>query len=155
MINKGLFILCIGLFFASCGERPLYSEVYSFDNKTWNQTDTATFNVIIEDTLTPYQSTLLLRTTTDYLYSNLWVYVDIVAPDGVKSTVAYPISITRPDGSWIGTKSGTIVESKLIFGAAIFPMKGKYTYSLRQAVNQKEVENTLDIGLLIEKPSDN
>lgn len=149
MINKIILILTIGLFFTSCGERPLYTAVYSFDDKIWTDKDTAVFELNVDDTTTEYQSTLSLRTTTDYLYSNLWVYVDIIAPDSVKSKVAYPISITQADGRWIGEKSGTIVNHKLTFGAASFPLKGKYTYKITQAVNKEMVENVLDIGLTV------
>jgi|SaaInl5LU_22_DNA_1037371.scaffolds.fasta_scaffold88146_2 gliding motility-associated lipoprotein GldH len=149
MINRVILLLIVGLFFASCGERPLYTRVYSFDNNLWNEKDTAVFEVDIADTTKPYQSTLFLRTTTDYLYSNLWVYVDIIAPDSVRSRVAYPISITRADGSWVGEKSGTIVNHQLTFNATQFPLKGKYIYKISQAVSQKEIENILDIGLTL------
>ncbi|MGB0932709.1 MAG: gliding motility lipoprotein GldH [Lishizhenia sp.] len=149
MINKIILILILGLFFTSCGERPLYTEVFSFEDKVWTEKDTASFEVNITDTTTQYQSTLYLRTTTDYLYNNLWVYVDITAPDSITSRVAYPITVAQADGRWVGDKSGTIVNNKLTFGATAFPMKGKYTYKISKAVNQKQIENVLDIGLTI------
>jgi gliding motility-associated lipoprotein GldH len=133
----------------SCSETAIFDQVKSFDNKTWSQGEQLVFEVDVDDTIRPYDFEITLRTTTDYSYSNLWIYISSQAPDDVTSKVAQRINIARPDGSWIGKASGTIVESKLIYRTQSFPFKGKYIFTIEQATQEDEIKNVLDLGLRI------
>lgn len=147
-LSLALFSL---LFMTSCGDQAYYDKAYSFENNNWSETDTAHFEVDVDDTVQPFNFVLTLRTTTQYQYSNIWVYVISEAPDSTKSKVAQRIPLARPDGSWIGRVSGTIVESKLRFDSKTFPMKGKYTFDIVNATQQESIEEVLDISLRVEK----
>lgn len=146
------FLVVFGLFamLQSCGEQPYFDEVYSFDDKSWDKKDTAIFKVDVQDTLMNHDFILSLRTTTDYLYSNLWIYILVTAPDGTTSKVAQKIPMARPDGSWIGKVSGTLVESRLRFDSKPFPIKGEYIFKLVNATQEKSITDVMDIGLRIE-----
>ena len=135
----------------SCGEQAYFDEAYSFKNSSWSETDTAHFEIDVDDTIQPFNFIMTLRTSTKYQYSNIWVYVISKAPDGSKSKVAQRIPLARPDGSWIGRVSGTIVESRLKFDSKPFPIKGKYTFDIVNATQQKELDEVLDISLKVEK----
>lgn len=144
-----LFISMTSLLLSSCSNNTLFDQVESFEHKKWSQEEAITFDVIVEDTIQPYDFELTLRTTTDYAYSNLWVYISSKAPDDVTSKIAQRINIARPDGSWIGKASGTIVESKLIYRTQSFPFKGKYTFTIEQATQMEKIPEVLDLGLRI------
>lgn len=133
----------------SCSDDVFYDQVKTFDNKTWKQGEQLIFEVDVDDTIQPFDFEITLRTTTDYGFSNLWVYISSQAPDDVTSKVAQRINIARPDGSWIGKASGTIVESKLVYRTQSFPFKGKYTFTIEQATQEEEIKNVLDLGLRI------
>jgi gliding motility-associated lipoprotein GldH len=135
----------------SCGKQSYYDEAYSFEDNSWSETDTAHFEIDVDDTIQPFNFIMTLRTSTQYQFSNIWVYVVSEAPDSTKSKVAQRIPLARPDGSWIGRVSGTIVESKLRFDSKIFPMKGKYTFDIVNATQQENIEEVLDISLRVEK----
>lgn len=135
----------------SCGESPYFDQAYSFEDNSWSQTDTAHFEIDVNDTIQPFNFVMTLRTSIQYQYSNIWVYVISEAPDGSKSKVAQRIPLARPDGSWIGRVSGTIVESKLRFDSKTFPMKGKYTFDIVNATQQENIEEVLDISLRVEE----
>jgi gliding motility-associated lipoprotein GldH len=146
------FISVLGLLtlLQSCGEQPYFDEVYSFDDKSWDKKDTAVFKVVVQDSVVIHDFILSLRTSKDYLYSDLWVYIMVTAPDGSTSKVAQKIPMARPDGSWIGRVSGALVESRLRFDSKPFPIKGEYLFKITNATSEKLIPHVMDIGLRIE-----
>lgn len=142
-----LFVL-FGIF-TSCSEELYFDKVYSFNDNEWSQRVKPSFIVDIKDASTEYVFTVTLRTTTDYKYSDLWIYMNTVTPDGKKSREPFKIEITNPDGSWKGIKTGTIVEHHLQFGKNRLPMKGKYIFTLEQGITNSKIDEVLDIGLSV------
>jgi hypothetical protein len=61
----------------------------------------------------------------------------------------FELKITNPDGSWIGKKTGTIVENSLNFKRRKLPSKGKYTFILEQGITASKIDQILDIGLVV------
>ncbi len=149
--NNVLFVLfsIILAVLSSCGEKAYYDDVYSFDDQQWEKSDTAVFTVPVEDTTNRFQFNVSLRTTTDYAYSNLWVYILSTAPDGSTSKVAQKLPLARPDGSWIGNVSGTVVQTEVRFAAKHFPLKGDYMFQFINATQQERIDDILDIGLRV------
>lgn len=143
------------LFLASCGEQPYFEKTYSFENRKWEQEVKPEFKVKIEDVSQPYNITLFLRTTTDYPYNNLWVYLKTTTPDGTTKREPFEIKISNPDGSWVGTKTGTVVETALYFKERMLPQKGLYTFQLEQAITKSTVDEVLDLGLSVDQFGDN
>jgi len=139
------FSLIIILF--SCGEKPMYTKAVSFKNNTWNVDQKPEFEVTIDDTSKAYNFRLILRTTTDYAYNNLWIFLKTVAPDGAEGREPYQIRIANEDGSWIGNKSGSMVETELSFAARKLPLKGKYKFIVEQAITKEEVDEVTDLIL--------
>ncbi|MDX1651726.1 MAG: gliding motility lipoprotein GldH [Brumimicrobium sp.] len=135
----------------SCSERPFYDQAYSFDDGVWNKNDTARFIVPVDDTINEYKFILTLRTTVNYQYSDLWAYVMITAPDESVSKMAQRIPLANTDGSWIGRVSGTVVESRLKFDSAQFPLKGDYIFEIVKATQRDKIEEVLDVSLRIEE----
>ena len=88
--NRLLFIL-VAAVMLSCSEAPFYEKVYSFKNKEWKQDQKMKYVVDIQDTEKVYDFTVTLRTTTDYKYNNLWVFMKTIAPDGSSGSV-FPVA---------------------------------------------------------------
>lgn len=105
----------------------------------------------IDDVEKEYNFTLLLRTTTDYAYSNLWIFLKTEAPDGTTAREPFEIKLANPDGSWIGNKTGTIVETALYFKERKLPMKGKYVFTVEQGITSIQVNEVLDVSFLVEE----
>ena len=152
MKKLSLYILISSvLILVSCGEQPLFEKVYSFENHVWEQDVKPVYDVEVNDETKAYNFTLSLRTTTDFKYSNLWVFMKTESPDGLIAREPIEILITNPDGSWIGNKTGSIVETPLYFKSMILPMKGKYTFTLEQGITESEVKEVLDLGFRVEE----
>lgn len=109
------------------------------------------FKVNIVDTTKLYDFTITLRTSTDYSFNNCWFYLNTKTPNKIKAREPFEMKITNPDGTWIGQKSGTIVENILQFKRRKFPIKGVYYFQLEQAVIQENLEDVLDVGIRVEE----
>lgn len=136
-------------FLVSCESAPTFEKSYVFDNKEWKQDVKPSFTVDIKDASKEYDFVLTLRTTTEYKFSNLWVYMNTKTPNGEKAREPFELKITNPDGSWIGNKTGTIVENSLNFKRRKLPLKGKYTFVLEQGITESKIDQVLDIGLVV------
>lgn len=143
----GLLLLVV----SACAEAPLYDQSVSFDDSKWSQEVKPQYEVEIPTIEKEYDFTLSLRTTTDYKYSNLWVFMKTVTPEGIVSRVPYQFRITNDDGSWIGNKTGTIVETSMSFPRRKMPQKGKYTFIIEQGITKQEIDEVLDLTLRVEE----
>jgi gliding motility-associated lipoprotein GldH len=148
-----LFIL-IGSFITSCSEQPYYEKVYSFKNNEWKQKVKPRFVVDIKDISKPYNFIVTIRTTTDYKYSNLWMYMNTITPSGEKGREPFQMFVTNPDGTWTGIKTGTVVENSLYFKKRKLPKKGKYVFILEQGITESVIDEILDIDLRVEIAND-
>lgn len=144
-----LILLILVVLIQSCKDNTLFDDVHDFNNGIWSKTDTAFFKVDVQDTLN-HDFILTVRTTTQYEYSNLWIYVMVTAPDSTTSKVAEKIPLAYPDGSWVGRVSGSLVESRFRFDSRFFPIKGEYVFKLINATQQEDISNIQDISLRIE-----
>lgn len=148
IVSIGFVFTLLGIL-TSCGEGAYYDDVHDFEDETWDKRDTASFKVKVDDTTNLYKFNLSVRTTTEYEYSNIWVYILSTAPDGSTSKVAQKLPLARPDGSWIGNVSGTVVQTEVRFAAKHFPLKGEYQFDLVNATQQQSIDHVLDVGLRI------
>lgn len=148
---KWSFFLAVGLIFSSCQEAAMYEKVYSFEGSTWSQKVKPSFTVDIKDVNKEYDFILTLRTTTDYDYNNLWIFLNTVTPSGSRGREPFEIKISNPDGSWAGKKTGTVVEFPLNFKRRKMPEKGKYTFEIEQGITSSTISEVLDIGLRVEE----
>lgn len=129
----------------------MYEKVYAFENEEWTQKVKPLFKVDITDTTKEYDFILTLRTTTDYQFNNLWIFLNTTTPSGQKAREPFEIKITNPDGSWAGKKTGTVVEIPLYFRRRKMPEKGQYKFLIEQGITESKIDQVLDIGLRVEE----
>jgi gliding motility-associated lipoprotein GldH len=135
----------------ACSETPFYNKSYSIPSGVWKQQMRPSFAVKIDDINAKYNFILTVRTTTDYSFSNLWMFLNSKGPKNISGREPFEIKVAKPDGSWIGDKTGSIVENRLLFKQRKLTEKGVYTFELEQGVTLAELNNVIDIGLIIEK----
>ena len=60
--------------------------------------------------------------------------------------------LQNPDGKWNGSGLGDIWDNQIMFKQNIrFPMKGKYSFSVEQAMRNPALPMIMEIGMRIEK----
>lgn len=131
-----------------CNSKAQYSESKSIPNQEWKQNFKTVFKIPINDTTQLYDIVLTLRTTSDFPYRNLWMYLTIDGPAGKSRKLPLNIITADPSGRWTGDKSGSVVTfDTLLVNHNRFPKKGQYTFSFEQATTQKNLPEVLDLTL--------
>jgi gliding motility-associated lipoprotein GldH len=149
---KKLFFLLFSLaILTACTNSSVYNTAYQFKNNVWKQKTRPTFTVNIPDTTITYDFTLSIRTTTDYKYNNIWIYLTTKTPFKQVIREPYEIKTCFPNGEWIGYKTGSIVEHKLVFKRRKLPQIGKYTFIVEQGVIQTALDEVIDITFDVSK----
>ncbi len=138
---SAVFLLC------SCGSDAVFNQSVAISDHAWKDDFYPTFKVKITDTLSTHDFVLTIRTTVDYPYANLWLYLTINGPMGKSSRFPLEIVTADPTGKWTGNKSGSLVSFSKLFMHDKFPKQGTYTLSFEQATTQKTLTEVVDVTL--------
>jgi gliding motility-associated lipoprotein GldH len=147
MLKVVFLTLLSSMLFTACTSNALHSESIAVSGRAWKQGVKTAFNVPIKDTTRLYDVVLTVRTTTEYPYSNLWMYLTVDGPLGKSKRFPLEIITADAEGKWMGDKSGsTVVFSKVITHDR-FPKKGVYRFSFEQASTDKVLPEVMDLTL--------
>jgi gliding motility-associated lipoprotein GldH len=153
IIKSASFLLIIN--FTSCThENVVISEYVDIINSNFSYLDTISFEVAIDDTVSNHNVFLQLRTSTNYKWSNMFVFSDIDFPNGKTRTDTFQVFITDKTGHWMGNKSGLIVNfNHSLYSNIKFPVAGDYKFSFNQAMRDTVLKDVMSLGLKITKNS--
>lgn len=136
----------------SCDNDLVYDKTLEVNDNAWHRSEVLEFEVDIEDSLRLYNIAINLRNTIDYPYSNTYLFVKTIYPDGsitrrdtVECVLAYP------DGSWTGHGGRRIRDNRFWFTEPIvFPLKGRYRFEIEQGNKDTIIQGIKNVGLHIE-----
>lgn len=152
-INSSFFglMLLLSAGFASCDSNRVYEENFSVgDGHIWNSEDVKVFSFDISDTLSPLDLFVNIRTTTDYPYSNLFVFLYSEYPNGYTDKDTLEFILAETNGKWLGENSGTVVENQILISrGGRFPYAGKYTFKIQHAMREPDLSEIIDIGFRV------
>jgi len=129
----------------------LYEHNEGFANNTWAYEDAKTFSFDITDSLIPVKLSINLRTTANYPYSNIYLFVHSNYPNGYSDIDTLEFFLADPTGKWLGDNSGNIVENRALLSKGLFPATGTYTFKLEQAMRNDSLPEIIDIGLRVQR----
>ena len=113
MLNK-LLLFCMTIFIlSSCNSDVVFSKYQKFDENDWYAKDKAVFDIDITDTLTLNNIPLMVRHADSYPYSNLFLFVTTVYPDGKTLTDTMEVILADEKGKWQGSGAGDIFDFKI------------------------------------------
>ncbi len=151
-VNIAFYISLGLLLFSSCDSNRVFEKNIAIDNGIWNADSIIKFNMEIEDTLQPYNFYINIRNSTDYRYSNLYLFIDTYFPDDTHARDTLEFLLADSEGKWFGKGFGKIKESKVLLRKGVhFPMSGHYVFTLQQAMREENLEGIEDVGMRIEK----
>jgi gliding motility-associated lipoprotein GldH len=146
-----LFALLLGML-VSCDSKRVYDENIIVENNSWNVRNRMKFDVTITDTGIPYNVYLKVRNAPEYSYSNLFLFLNTVFPDGRISRDTLELTLADYDGRWLGSGIGSVKFSKFLLRKGIlFKSPGRYRFELEQAMRVTDLKGIRDIGLRIER----
>jgi gliding motility-associated lipoprotein GldH len=154
MIQKIVILISITILFVlnACKTDKLYEEYRTIDPSGWNKDSSAVFSFNIDKTYLNYNLFVNVRNRGDYENSNLWLFVDIKAPDFtcIHDTIEYQIAY--PNGKWTGKGTGGIYTNQFPFRENVFfPIAGTYTISIRHAMRSEPLKGISDIGFGVKR----
>lgn len=153
-----MLFLVFGLL--SCDSNLVQIDHQEFAQGAWPIQEAAQFDIQPVDTTRTYDLFLHLRNTRDYPYSNIYLITAMKFPHGKIVTDTLEYAMTTPQGAFIGSASGAVVENKLWYREGFrFRESGTYQLTIQHAMRDPrsvdgvpELEGVLDIGYSIEKP---
>lgn len=110
-----------------------------------------TFTVPIEDTINHYNVYINIRNADDFDYGNLYLFIDITAPNNATERDTINCILADNNGKWLGQGLGDIWDNKILFKYNTRFRKGDYTFKLTQAMRVDKLPQIMDVGLRVEE----
>jgi len=149
-----LFIFIFTTFHAlqSCDSKRYYEENIRIEKGIWKSKEKAKFIVTINDIQRPYACYINLRNSTDYPYSNIFLFLKTVFPDGKTARDTIECQLADYNGKWRGSGISNVKFNRFLFQKGIrFPQKGQYIFEVEQAMRIPDLKGISDIGIRLEK----
>lgn len=148
-----LFIVFITMGLVSCHDsHTILDTNLELNKRHWSYIEKLRIPLTIEETDISYNLYLNLRHTSKYKYSNIFLLIHIIGPDGKRSTERREFKLALPDGEWLGSGSGNSYSYQLLFKENYkFPLKGKYIFELEQNMRDNPLDQVTDAGIRVEK----
>jgi len=147
-----LLIALSVLVLVSCDPGRVYEKNIRIPDGIWNQNNPVSFEVIVEDTITPHNLYINVRNTGMYPLSNLYLFVTTIAPSGHTINDTVQIILADEKGKWLGDGLGDIWDIQRLYKEQVrFAQKGKYIFEYEQAMRLEKLPFILDVGLRVEK----
>lgn len=145
----------VAAFFSSCQPGRVFEENKTIREYNWDYNLPVAFSVAIADTVSQHNMYINVRNAGFYKFSNLFLFVNTVLPDGETLRDTVEITLASPDGKWLGDGLGDIYDNRYLFRKRFkFPKAGEYRFELIQAMRINPLPGIMDAGIRIEKSDD-
>jgi gliding motility-associated lipoprotein GldH len=153
MRYKSVYLLLLLLtLFSACNTDAIFDTSKKIDNGVWKSSDIVKFSVPVTDTLQPCNFYINVRNSTDYPYSNLFLFIKTFYPNGKISIDTVECYLADAEGKWLGNRSGGRVDNRILFRKSFrFRMLGTYSFEFEQAMRTEELNGIENFGIRIEK----
>jgi gliding motility-associated lipoprotein GldH len=139
----------------SCDENRVYEKNKEIKDGIWIKDQHISFDVLIEDTITPHNIYVNIRNSGMYPKSNLYMFITTKAPGGLSIRDTFECILADEKGNWLGDGLGDIWDNQIPFKSNVrFPKRGVYTFDYEQAMRVDKLPFILDAGLRIETALD-
>lgn len=145
-------IVLLSALFVSCDRDAIYDQSVLIPNETWNADTLATFTVPVTDTVAAYNLYVNLRNTPDYQFQNLYLFIDIHAPNGAFLRDTFECYLADDHGKWMGKGRGKIYDNRFLYRQAVkFSTPGSYRIELQQAMRVDNLKGLVNVGVRMEQ----
>ncbi|MBI5540431.1 MAG: gliding motility lipoprotein GldH [Bacteroidia bacterium] len=155
MLTKAFKTFCFCLLLSvviSCDSKRYFEENKEIPGTVWNRNNIISFTVPVTDTHSINNVYVNIRHNGLYEKSNMYLFINIIAPNGNKLRDTVNCLLADDKGKWLGSGLGDIYSNQLLYKKDItFPTSGNYTFEIEQAMRMDNLKNVEDIGIRIEK----
>ena len=136
---------------AACSDNYVYNGYVTMPHERWHADSLASFRVPVSDTITFYNLFVNVRNTTDYPYQNLYLFINITAPNGASVRDTFECYLADDHGKWLGKGKGKLRDNRFIYRQNIrFGTEGDYTVTLQQAMRVEQLKGISEVGFRVE-----
>lgn len=151
LLNKHLFLVPL-LFFFSCDREKIYDTYVPINTAGWDASFSIEFKVDVNAVKgAEFDYLIGLRNNNDYLYSNIFLFLDVETPSGVAYTDTLQYLLARPDGKWVGAGLGSIKHNLFKYKESQSMENGLYKFNISHGMRSELLTGIEDIGFRIEK----
>ncbi len=145
------FLVIMLLLLISCDKYTVFDQVISIPIEGWDYTNKIEFEYVISDTLSSYDIQLYVRNTKNYAYSNLWLFIETMAPSGNYRHDTIEVTLADETGRWAGKSTQSINTLMVPYQQNIrFADRGIYKTLTQHAMRDTLLQDITDIGLHIQ-----
>lgn len=136
----------------SCNRRAIFDDISSVGGDGWHMDEKQRFEVQINDTLNTFRFFVHVRNDVSYRYSNLYFFMQTRFPNGNITRDTIECVLADLSGKWTGKGYGQFRDHMILLNPSLkFPLSGKYTIDIEQAMRDEVLHGISDIGIRIEK----
>lgn len=151
-----LAAIAVGLLLAGCSDQVVFQADVPVPEEAWDRSFTPEFSFEVGDTVRHHDLYIDVRHTGDYPFSDLFLFVDLYGPDDRHLRDTVECLLADPTGRWYGKGTGFIFADR--FEAHVlyklknrFPVSGRYTIKLEQAMRTEQLPGVIDVGVSVER----
>jgi len=150
-LNKSGFFAVL-LLFASCDRSKVFDLYQDVDPGGWSSSEALEFEVEIDAQEGVLFNYLIgLRNNNDYLYANIFFFVDVESPDGERQTDTLQYLLAEPGGKWLGSGVSEIKYNLFKFKEEQTMQSGVYKFSIAHGMRDDLLLGIEDVGLRLEE----
>ena len=145
-----LLILIITLF-TSCNN-TVFEDVKIIKNNAWIYNDSISFDIKITNENIPYNVFIDIENSNKYKYSNLFLFVNIISPNGKTITDTIDVFMADYKGKWVGAKKNDNYFGNYLFKQAVkFPKSGIYKTVIVHGMREDTLKGINKIGITVKE----
>lgn len=145
-------LLLSSLIYTSCSLDVAYEQMEEINVAGWNYSKPVTFTFNAPDTVNKYNLIFDIRITPDYGYQNLWLFIETTEPDGFVHIDSVNCPLAFPDGRWIGSGMGDLIDNPILIHQKFrFTKAGEYSLKVKHGMRNDELPNIQNLGVILKR----
>ena len=153
MTNTHLILtVSLALLLAGCDSNALVDRYHELPQKGWTYDQTVVDTLEITQPEFYHQAYANLRINADYPYQNIYLKLNITAPDGKTTNEVISVPLAENSGKWLGSGIWNVITFQSpILHRKYFDQKGKYRIEIEQNMRLESLPSVEAVGIRVEQ----
>ena len=151
-----LSLLFFILFVCGCDHKMVYEQNKDIQDG-WRLDQIINFNIDIKDTISNMEMYINIRHTSDYPFTNIWLFINTLDPQGQYKKDTIECVLAEKSGKWKGSGLGKIKFLRTKLKNIRFDSKGTHKFFIEQAMRHgskpkiQVLPEIINVGIRLQK----
>lgn len=154
-MKKLVFSIVLGIIMfgaTSCNNDVVFEHLQEVEVTGWDYKKPVNFTFTAPDTTENYNLIFDVRITPDYAYQNLWLFIETTEPDGYTHVDSINCPMAFPDGRWIGSGLGDLIDTPILIHRNFkFTKEGEYTLKIKHGMRHDNLPYIQNLGVILKR----